>query len=294
MIKMETGKSFLIIGLFAATLWLAQPDVSAQTKSPAGAGGETINTTIVETQPGDETKEEKSLWKLIKSGGLMMLPLAFLALYGFFKAGVQIYVIIFSNKRERDQALIARLNPHVMPFDDLKGEVDSEINLRETAAFPRMIGAALERIYEGKEATAEALSMEGSLQLGRLRRGLKPLQTVVGVAPLLGLIGTVYGMIVAFQGLGAAGGDKVDVLSKGIYEALVTTAAGLTIAIPFLFVYQWLSRRNDEIGENMNRQAAALLEKFYPSVGGEAKQETEAQQSPEPGEAVVEPEPYVT
>ena len=290
---METGKSFLIIGLCAATLWLAQPDVSAQSNSPAGAGGETINTTIVETQPGRETTEKKSLWELVKNGGLMMWPLAFLALYGFFKAGVQIYVIIFSNKRERDQALIARLNPHVMPFDDLKGEVDSEISLRETAAFPRMIGAALERIYEGKEATAEALSMEGSLQLGRLRRGLKPLQTVVGVAPLLGLIGTVYGMIVAFQGLGAAG-DKVDVLSKGIYEALVTTAAGLTIAIPFLFVYQWLSRKADEIGENMNRQAAALLEKFYPSVGGEAKQETEAQESPDPGEAVVGPEPYVT
>jgi biopolymer transport protein ExbB len=293
MIQIKTGKSSLLIGLCAATLWLAQPDVSAQPNSPAGAGEETINTTIVETQPGRKTTEKKSLWELVKNGGLMMWPLAFLALYGFFKAGVQIYVIIFSNKRERDQALIARLNPHVMPFDDLKGEVDSEISLRETAAFPRMIGAALERIYEGKEATAEALSLEGSLQLGRLRRGLKPLQTVVGVAPLLGLIGTVYGMIVAFQGLGAAG-DKVDVLSKGIYEALVTTAAGLTIAIPFLFVNQWLSRKADEIGENMNRQAAVLLEKFYPSVGGEAKQETEAQESPELGEAVVEPEPYVT
>lgn len=281
---METGKSFLIIGLCAATLWLAQPDVSAQTNGPAGAGGE--------TKSGREP-DDKSLWELVKSGGLMMWPLAFLALYGFFKAGVQIYVIIFSNKRERDQALIARLNPHVMPFDDLKGEVDSEISLRETAAFPRMIGAALERIYEGKEATAEALSMEGSLQLGRLRRGLKPLQTVVGVAPLLGLMGTVYGMIVAFQGLGAAG-DKVDVLSKGIYEALVTTAAGLTIAIPFLFVYQWLSRKADEIGENMNRQAAALLEKFYPSVGGEAKQETEAQESPDPEPTAIDPEPYVT
>jgi biopolymer transport protein ExbB len=122
---------------------------------------------------------------------------------------------------------------------------------------------------------------------------LKPLQSVVGVAPLLGLMGTVYGMIVAFQGLGGEG-DKVDVLSKGIYEALVTTAAGLTIAIPFLFVYQWLSRKTDEIGENINRQAAVLLEKFYPSVGGEAKRETEAPADPGTAEAAPDSEPRLT
>jgi biopolymer transport protein ExbB len=293
MIKMETGKSFLLIGVCAAALCLAQPGVSAQTNGPAGAGGQSINTTIDETQPERVNMEKKSLWELVKNGGLMMWPLAFLALYGFFKAGVQIYVIIFSNKRERDQALITRLNPHVMPIDDLKGEVDSEISLRETAVFPPMIGAALERIYEGKEATAEALSVEGALQMGRLKRGLKPLQSVVGVAPLLGLMGTVYGMIVAFQGLGGEG-DKVDVLSKGIYEALVTTAAGLTIAIPFLFVYQWLSRKTDEIGENINRQAAVLLEKFYPSVGGEAKRETEAPADPGTAEAAPDSEPRLT
>jgi biopolymer transport protein ExbB len=296
MIPMETFKSSLFIGVCAAALLFALPELSAQqTNDPAG--GETIKSTIVENQPEQVTMEKKTLWELIKNGGLMMWPLAILALYGFFKAGVQVYVIILSNNQKRDQALMAHLNPHAMPFDELKSEVESEINQRAQAAFPKMCEAALARLYEGKEAMEEALTREGVLQLGRLKRGLKPLQSVVTVAPLLGLMGTVYGMIASFQSLGVTG-DKVEILSKGIYEALVTTAAGLTIAIPFLFIYQWLNHRVDEIGENLNRQAAAFLEKFHPSGGGGAEQETEAQEGSQADsgieDAAANPEPFVT
>ena len=87
------------------------------------------------------------------------------------------------------------------------------------------------------------------------------------VAPLLGLLGTVYGMIASFQSMGSAGDDKVKFLSEGIYEALVTTASGLTIAIPFLFLYLWLNRKTDKIGENLNRQARKFLGAFFPVEG---------------------------
>jgi biopolymer transport protein ExbB len=296
MIPMETFKSSLFIGVCAAALLFALPELSAQqTNDPAG--GETIKSTIVENQPEQVTMEKKTLWELIKNGGLMMWPLGMLALYGFFKAGVQVYVIILSNNQNRDQALMAHLNPHAMPFDELKSEVESEINQRTQSAFPKMCEAALARLYEGKEAMEEALTREGALQLGRLKRGLKPLQSVVTVAPLLGLMGTVYGMIASFQSLSLEA-DKVVSLSKGIYEALVTTAAGLTIAIPFLFIYQWLNHRVDEIGENLNRQAAAFLEKFHPSGGGGAEQETEAQEGSQADsgieDAAADPEPFVT
>ena len=296
---METFKSSLFIGVCAAALLFALPELSAQqTNDPAG--GETIKSTIVENQPEQVTKEKKTLWELIKNGGLMMWPLGVLALYGFFKAGGQVYVIILSNNQKRDQALMAHLNPHVMPFDDLKSEVETDNSQRAQAAFPKMCEAALARLYEGKEAMEEALTREGVLQLGRLKRGLKPLQSVVTVAPLLGLMGTVYGMIASFQSLGATG-DKVEILSKGIYEALVTTAAGLTIAIPFLFIYQWLNHRVDEIGENLNRQAAAFLEKFHPSGGGGIESDQEAQEGSQADsglddatEAIAETDPFVT
>ena len=298
---MEMFKSSQLIGACAAALLFALPGLSAQpSNNPAGAGEETIKSTIVENQPEQVSMEKKTLWELIKNGGLMMWPLALLALYGFFKAGVQVYVIILSNNQNRDEALLGRLNPHAMPFDDLKGEVDFDINQRAQSAFPKMCEAALARLHEGKEAMEDALSREGAMQLGRLKRGLKPLQSVVTVAPLLGLMGTVYGMIASFQSLGATG-DKVEILSKGIYEALVTTAAGLTIAIPFLFIYQWLNHRVDEIGENLNRQAEAFLGKFHPSGGGGIELEQDAQVGLKVGsdldnatEATADPDPLVT
>ena len=298
---MEMFKSSQLIGACAAALLFALPGLSAQpSNNPAGAGEETIKSTIVENQPEQVSMEKKTLWELIKNGGLMMWPLALLALYGFFKAGVQVYVIILSNNQNRDEALLGRLNPHDMPFDDLKGEVASDINQRAQSAFPKMCEAALARLYEGKGAMEDALSREGAMQLSRLKRGLKPLQSVVTVAPLLGLMGTVYGMIASFQSLGATG-DKVEILSKGIYEALVTTAAGLTIAIPFLFIYQWLNHRVDEIGENLNRQAEAFLGKFHPSGGGGIELEQGAQAGPKVGsgldnatEATADPDPLVT
>ncbi len=265
---MKSIKTSLIFGACAAWLWLAVPDGHAQ---PTNLGGDTMNATLVEDQPEQRTLERKTLWELVRNGGLMMWPLAFLALYGFFKVGVQIYVIILSNNRDRDQALLMHLNPHSMSVDELQGEVATHKGQRQQAAFPAMCKVGLSRIYQGREEMGEALVAEGNMQVSRLRRGLKPLQTVITVAPLLGLMGTVYGMIASFQSLGAAG-DKVEILSKGIYEALVTTAAGLTIAIPFLFVTQWLSHRIEQITENLNRQSEALLEKFHPMGGGIAEQ----------------------
>jgi biopolymer transport protein ExbB len=276
---MENVKSYLIIAALFTAVLFATPITAAQANGPSGGAGQTVNSTTDSETPGVVTKERKTLWGLVKSGGLIMVPLGLLALYGFYKAGEQIYVIIFSNGGEKDQLLLQRLNPQVTHFEEMGGIIGADVEQRAKAAFPPMCAAALERVYQGKEAMEEALVEEGVLQLGRLKRGIKPLQGVVMVAPLLGLLGTVYGMIASFQSLGSAGDDKVEFLSEGIYEALVTTATGLTIAIPFLFLYLWLNRRADEVGENLNRQARVFLGALFPVEGGYSGDEPAAQES---------------
>ena len=89
-------KHTLLLLVFTATLgWLAPPAI-AQTNN---AGGTTIDSTIVEDVPDVVTEERKTMWQLIRSGGLMMVPLGILMLYGFYCAGSQVYVILFSNDK---------------------------------------------------------------------------------------------------------------------------------------------------------------------------------------------------
>ena len=264
---MENIKRAIFLCLGVWLIVLAAPDALAQ--QPTGEANETQTSELTEQSEGSKQTKVATMWKLIKSGGLMMVPLALLALYGCYKGAVQVYFVIFSNDRAKDDALVRRLDPSVTAFEELDGVIEDEKIDREQAAFPPMCDAAMKRIYEGKAAMEEALEVEGALQLARLKRGIKPLQAVVMVAPLLGLLGTVYGMIASFQSISLnSGGNVKEDLSSGIYEALVTTATGLTIAIPFLFLYLWLNRRADQVGENINRQARDFLRGFFPVETG--------------------------
>ncbi len=110
----------------------------------------------------------------------------------------------------------------------------------------------------------EAAWQEESLRLARsaldeLRGGLRILEVISAVAPLLGLLGTVFGMIGAFQALETAG-SQVDpaILSGGIWEALLTTAAGLTVAIPALAAFHWADRNIEQCREKMQDRLSRL------------------------------------
>ena len=101
---MENVKSYLIIAALFTAVLFATPITAAQANGPSGGAGQTLNSTTDSETPGVVTKQRKTLWGLVKSGGLIMVPLGLLALYGFYKAGEQIYVIIFSKRGGKAQA----------------------------------------------------------------------------------------------------------------------------------------------------------------------------------------------
>ncbi|WP_462321570.1 MotA/TolQ/ExbB proton channel family protein [Halochromatium sp.] len=106
----------------------------------------------------------------------------------------------------------------------------------------------------------EELTRLASAQLAQLRAWLRALEVIAALSPLLGLLGTVLGMIEAFQQLELAG-SQVDpaVLSGGIWQALLTTAAGLSVAIPVVLVHSWLERRVERCGHQMEDAVTRLL-----------------------------------
>jgi biopolymer transport protein ExbB len=111
-----------------------------------------------------------------------------------------------------------------------------------------------------KDLLKEELNRIATLKLEQLRSYLRPLEVIATLSPLLGLLGTVIGMIMAFQQMAAAG-NQVDpsVLSGGIWQALLTTAVGLSVAIPVVAIHTWLERKIERVASLMNDVVTQLF-----------------------------------
>ncbi len=131
---------------------------------------------------------------------------------------------------------------------------DALARLKSHRPVSALVYAAIKLQSELKpELVQEELNRLAQKQLNQLRSFLRPLEIIATLSPLLGLLGTVLGMIVAFQQMEAAG-SQVDpaTLSGGIWQALLTTAVGLSVAIPVLIAHAWLERKNERIAAAMN------------------------------------------
>lgn len=127
--------------------------------------------------------------------------------------------------------------------------------------------AGLLRLDRGIDHVEKAIESSGSVEMAFLEKGLVWLATVANVAPLLGFLGTVSGMIKAFQAIAEAGDVEPSLVAAGISEALITTAAGLTIAIPMQVMHNLFVSRVGKIMIDMEESSSAfvdtLVEKGY-------------------------------
>jgi len=122
----------------------------------------------------------------------------------------------------------------------------------------------------------EEMTRVATAELEQLRGFLRPLEVIAVLSPLLGLLGTVLGMIEAFQQLATAG-RQVDpaALSGGIWQALLTTAVGLAVAIPVLIVHHWLERRVERFGLLLEDAVTRVFTQRSPACAGAAAQDAD-------------------
>ncbi len=132
--------------------------------------------------------------------------------------------------------------------------------LRAGSALGRVLAAALVNRHRPRELMKEAVEDTGRHVVYRLERFLNTLGTIAGISPLLGLLGTVIGMIKVFSSILEHGVGNANVLAGGISEALITTAAGLTVAIPSYFFYRYFKGRVEEYVVSMEEKAINLIE----------------------------------
>ena len=123
-----------------------------------------------------------------------------------------------------------------------------------------VIHAGLLRLDRGLEHVEKAIDNSGAVEMAFLERGMVWLSTVANLAPMIGFLGTVSGMINAFQAIKEAGDVEPSMVAGGISEALITTAAGLIVGILIQFCYNFFANRIDKIIADMTEQPAAFID----------------------------------
>jgi biopolymer transport protein ExbB len=133
-------------------------------------------------------------------------------------------------------------------------------DLRSSSPLGQILAAGISNHRRGREQMKEAIEEVANQVVHEMERYLNTLGTVAAITPLLGLLGTVIGMIKVFTAIRLEGTGNAAVLAGGISEALITTAAGLTVAIPSLFFFRFFQRRVDELVIGMEQEALKLVE----------------------------------
>lgn len=135
--------------------------------------------------------------------------------------------------------------------------------LRDSSPLGRILATGLINAKHGRDIMKEAIVDTATHEIHEMGRFLNLLGSVAAVAPLLGLLGTVIGMIKVFNAIVMEGAGNAGILAGGISEALYTTAAGLVVAIPALFFHRFFTRKIDEIAVMMEQDAIKLVDVIH-------------------------------
>ncbi|MBI5362355.1 MAG: MotA/TolQ/ExbB proton channel family protein [Planctomycetes bacterium] len=195
-----------------------------------------------------------SLWNLIESGGPLMWPLGLcsvIALAYVVERTVRLRASVIGTERFGERVLEAAR----------AGGPEAGLQLARTEATPlaRVLATVFERSGRSRAEHEKRVEDVATGEVKRLAANLRPLMIVYLVAPLLGLLGTVWGLIQAFATVAVKNGlGRPELLAGGVYQALVTTAAGLTIAIPTVVAYYHFKGRIERFARRVEELYVAL------------------------------------
>ncbi|MDG0999810.1 MAG: MotA/TolQ/ExbB proton channel family protein [Pseudomonadales bacterium] len=214
------------------------------------------------------------MFELVQAGGWLMVPILLCSVIS-----AAICVERFWTLRATQ---IVPKNLLVQVWNWIRSNEMDNKKLRELRAgspLGQILAAGISNHKRGREQMKESIEEVAGHVVHEMERYLNTLGTVAAVTPLLGLLGTVIGMIKVFTAIKLEGTGNAAVLAGGISEALVTTAAGLSVAIPSLFFFRFFQRRVDELVITMEQEALKLVEVLN---GDRANAEKAESRSPKP------------
>ena len=238
----------------------AAPAAAAAPAEAAPAAGLVLDDAAAQAAGKDASKSAMSFGSIVLSGGWLGIVL-WLALGACSVAGFALIVDSFITIREKKivpDTFVAKVREAMEQGDVMKAVKHCE---EEPGALSSILTAGFSNVQEGFEAIQEAVGIAADLESEKLMQRITYLNVVANLAPMLGLLGTVQGMIFAFATLGtqAAGAAQQAMLAVNIAQALYTTAAGLLAAVPALAFYFYFRNRATKITLGMEALTLDLI-----------------------------------
>ena len=200
-----------------------------------------------------EAANDLNLWDLACKGGIIMIPLLLLSLLSIYIFVERLQVI--RRAAREDNSFMERIKDYIH-----EGNIDSALKLckKTNTPYSRLIAKGISRLGRPMNDVLVAIENVGNIEIAKHEKGFPWLATTAAGAPMIGFLGTVTGMVRAFYNMASAGNNAdISTLSGGIYEALVTTVAGLIVGIIALFAYNYLVSRVDGV---MNQLESKTME----------------------------------
>jgi len=199
----------------------------------------------------------EEIWSFFLKGGVLMIPIVICSF-------ISIEVIIEKLITLRRKRIIIPEVKSVINNVSSEEDVPLAVSVCEQhkGVLSNLMKIVLKQGGTSYEHRREELSDRGRQEIRMLERGLGILETIAAVTPILGLLGTVFGMIKVFQVISVQGVGEASALSGGISEALITTAAGLSVGIPALIFYNYFSRKAENLILDIENLSNSLLNKM--------------------------------
>jgi biopolymer transport protein ExbB len=190
--------------------------------------------------------------QFIHGGGLMMYPLIFCSIL-LITLTIERFVTLRKASADGDELL-----------DEVKSNFPNSVDkaiafCEKQGALGRMFGRGLKNVHRSADAIEMAMEQEAANELPSLDANLPIIKTIVNIAPLLGLLGTIAGMITAFRAASQAGLSNPTQILGGISEALISTATGISLAVIGFLAYNYFANQSKKIVEDMEYYGAELV-----------------------------------
>lgn len=226
-----------------------------QNMAQSGAVADTLNNVggLLEGDAGELTVR---FIDLVMKGGIIMVILALLSIITIY-IFIERYLVISRNSKE-DKNFMNMIRDNIY---DGKIDTAKELCKRENSPIARMIEKGLSRIGKPLNDINAAIENVGNLEIQRLEKNIATIATIASTAPMLGFLGTVIGMIVAFYDMSMAGNNiDIQLLSSGIYQAMITTVGGLIVGIIAYVLYNMLVAKIDKLIFLLEARASEFMD----------------------------------